>query len=195
MKGETHIRVYDAVVPASTCRGWIELFDESSLVGKGAAQELTGSESAFKVCDELFVREALHRERNPALLERWKRVDQALFEAINPKLVAYIEELKYLMGTPYRDEGFRFKRYPVNEGRFGMHYDATPTTPKRVFSMILYLNDVDEGGETDYPEQGTRIKPKAGRLAVAPPFWTHPHRGNVPISGDKYIVNNFASFR
>lgn len=194
MRGETYIRVYDDVVSSDTCQHWIQAFHASPYVGRGTAQ-LLASDRQFKVCDELYLREVLHRETDTERLALWKGIQKQLYEAIQPRLNDYVRELKYLMGMDYADEGFRFKRYPAQTGRFGLHYDATPKTPKRVFSLILYLCDVDEGGETEFPEQAFKVQPKTGRLMVSPPFWTHPHRGNVPVSNDKYIVNSFASFK
>ena len=194
MLNDTYIRIYDDIVSRETCQRWISAFHESPFVGHGTAQQL-GPDRRFKVCDELYVREVLHRETNPERLATWKGIYNELFDAVNPRLNDYVRELKYLVGTEYADEGFRFKRYPAQTGRFGLHYDATPTTPRRVFSLILYLCDVEEGGETEFPEQELKVEPKAGRLMVAPPFWTHPHRGNVPLSNDKYIVNSFAGFK
>jgi prolyl 4-hydroxylase len=40
----------------------------------------------------------------------------------------------------------------------------------RVFSFILYLNDVEEGGESDCQPHGIRVRPEAGKAA----FWQHP---------------------
>jgi prolyl 4-hydroxylase len=40
----------------------------------------------------------------------------------------------------------------------------------RVFSFILYLNDVEDGGETDCPQHGVRVHPEAGKAA----FWHNP---------------------
>jgi prolyl 4-hydroxylase len=37
---------------------------------------------------------------------------------------------------------------------------------QRLFTSIVYLNDVEEGGATHFPELGIRVGPKAGRLLV-----------------------------
>jgi len=39
-----------------------------------------------------------------------------------------------------------------------------------------------------------RITPKKGRLVICPAFWTHFHRGNPPISGEKYMINGWMEF-
>lgn len=193
---ETFIRVHDGVVPASYCQQLIALFQQSPLVKAGKAQTLSGDTimDDHKICDELHIRSVLMEEKDPSVLQTWKRVDEQLFSYVNPLLAKYIEEFQHLEGQPMRDEGFRFKRYPKQQGRFGLHVDMTPNTPTRVMAVILYLNDVAQGGETVFPRQNTKVKPRCGRVALSPAFWTHPHQGEVPQSQDKFIVNNFAMF-
>lgn len=62
----------------------------------------------------------------------------------------------------------------------------------RVTVFILYLNDIDEGGETEFLYLNKRIKPEAGRLIIWPAGFTHTHRGNPPIGDkDKYILTGW----
>ena len=60
---------------------------------------------------------------------------------------------------------------------------------RRMIVVSLYLNTCEEGGETEYLYQHRRIKPQAGRMVLAPTGWTHPHRGNPPLKGVKYMIN------
>jgi hypothetical protein len=65
---------------------------------------------------------------------------------------------------------------------------------ERVMLVILYLNDVEEGGETEFLYQRKRIKPKKGTLLICPAGYTHTHRGNTPFSNDKYILTTWLEF-
>jgi len=80
-------------------------------------------------------------------------------------------------------------RYP-NDGYHGWHGDWTknPYFIQRVLASQFYLNDVEEGGETEFLHQQIKVKPKKGRLVIWPVGFTHTHRGNKPISNDKYTV-------
>lgn len=69
--------------------------------------------------------------------------------------------------------------------------DSARTAQGRILSYILYLNDVDEGGETEFLYQGIRVPAKAGRLAIFPAGFTHTHRGNPPLNEDKYILTGW----
>jgi hypothetical protein len=72
--------------------------------------------------------------------------------------------------------------------------DGTPGGEQRVLSWILYLNDVEEGGETEFLYQSLRFAPKMGTFILFPAYFTHTHRGNPPLSGDKYIATGWIEF-
>lgn len=65
---------------------------------------------------------------------------------------------------------------------------------RRIGTYILYLNDVDEGGETEFLYLSQRIKPKKGTLIIFPAGYVHTHRGNPPLSGSKYIMTGWLEF-
>ncbi|WP_018691609.1 2OG-Fe(II) oxygenase [Algicola sagamiensis] len=65
----------------------------------------------------------------------------------------------------------------------------------RALLFMFYLNDVEEGGETDFFYQQRSIKPKAGSMVIAPAYFTHTHRGSIPVSNDKYIVTSWVLFQ
>jgi hypothetical protein len=64
----------------------------------------------------------------------------------------------------------------------------------RILLFMFYLNDVDEGGETEFFYQHIKVKPKAGSMVIAPAYFTHTHRGNVPVSNNKYILTSWVLF-
>jgi hypothetical protein len=59
---------------------------------------------------------------------------------------------------------------------------------------MIYLNDVEEGGETEFLYQKRRVQAKQGRLVMWPAAYTHTHRGNPPLSGDKYALTGWLEF-
>lgn len=67
-------------------------------------------------------------------------------------------------------------------------------TSDRILTLMTYLNDVEQGGTTEFIQQGLQVEPKAGRTIVWPAYYTHPHRGNPPYSGAKYIITGWVSF-
>lgn len=61
----------------------------------------------------------------------------------------------------------------------------------RILVYNLYLNTVDEGGETEFLYYPKRVKAETGRFLLFPAGFTHTHRGNPPISNDKYIITGW----
>ena len=56
---------------------------------------------------------------------------------------------------------------------------------------MFYLNDIEEGGGTHFPQQDITLKPKQGDLHIFPAQWTHVHHGIVAPREDKYIVTGW----
>jgi hypothetical protein len=52
----------------------------------------------------------------------------------------------------------------------------------------------NEGGETEFLYQKCRFKPEKNTLLVWPSQFTHIHRGNPPLSNDKYIITGWVEY-
>ena len=55
----------------------------------------------------------------------------------------------------------------------------------------IFLNDVEEGGETEFLYHSMRVKAKKGSMLLFPAGFTHLHRGNPPMSNTKYIATGW----
>jgi hypothetical protein len=73
----------------------------------------------------------------------------------------------------------------------GKGFDNEP----RAFVFSIYLNDVEEGGETEFLHFSKRVKPKKGRIVIWPAGFPYVHRGNPPLSGKKYILTSWMKLR
>jgi hypothetical protein len=73
--------------------------------------------------------------------------------------------------------------------------NGSAATSRRAMFVILYLNTVDEGGETEFLYQSKRIKPVQGRLILSPTGYTHIHRGNPPLNDSKYILTTWIEYQ
>jgi len=90
-----------------------------------------------------------------------------------------------------KDTGFMLNKYKKNTGFYTTHSDFNgdnfQTNGYRIITYIWYLNDVMDGGETEFIN-GIKIKAEKGKLLLFPASWTYAHAGNMPISSDKYII-------
>ncbi len=64
----------------------------------------------------------------------------------------------------------------------------------RIFAWMTYLNDVQDGGTTDFDYYGVKVKPETGKTLIWPAEWTHVHKGSVLKSGSKYIITGWIHF-
>ena len=87
----------------------------------------------------------------------------------------------------------KLKKIPIGGGFHDWHYENSGllVSPRKLV-IQLYLNTIEEGGETEFLYINKRIKAKQGRLIIFPAGFTHTHRGNPPIGQDKYIVSTWA---
>lgn len=106
-----------------------------------------------------------------------------------------------LLRTLYRCGQINLQQYAA--GRGGYHHWHSEVFPQdaqceplhRVLLWMIYLNDVEVGGETEFFYQQRKIAPRAGTLVVAPAGFTHTHKGHVPVSGDKFILTSWVMYQ
>ena len=65
------------------------------------------------------------------------------------------------------------------------------STSDRVAVWMIYLNDDYEGGETEFLYYKKRIQPERGKLLIWPAGYTHCHKGNMVLSGSKYVITGW----
>lgn len=83
----------------------------------------------------------------------------------------------------------------VGGGFHEWHFEASGKPENnRLLNVQLYLNTVDEGGETEFLYLPKREKAVQGKLLIYPSSMTHTHRGNTPLSNEKYILNGWIEF-
>lgn len=109
---------------------------------------------------------------------------------------AYVEKYSIIQDSEtHTVRGLKLQRTQVGQGYHSWHYETCSRgSTNRILAFILYLNDVEEGGETEFLYYPKRIKPEAGKLIMFPSAFTHTHRGNQPLSGDKYILTNWVEY-
>jgi hypothetical protein len=171
------------------CEEIIELFEESP--DKRDGMTLSGVNKKAKDTTDLVISKS----------GKWANI----FECLEHELKYNINKYKSLVDT-YSEPGyslfsdkleitpFMVQRYIKNEGKYiyhnDFHIDRTKNT-HRILSYLFYLNDVEEGGETEYFGGEIRIKPQRGKLIFHPASWTFPHCGKMPISSNKYIITGW----
>ena len=90
---------------------------------------------------------------------------------------------------------FNIGEYSVGDHFAALHSERTSLESlHRLFAWMTYLNDVDDGGQTNFNHYGIKIKPETGKTLIWPAEWTHAHTGEILKSGTKYIVTGWIHF-
>ena len=222
---EDFIELYEAALPRLVCTELISRFDAHPAVSRGRAGanvDLSVKDS-FDLCIDPhpefaalrpFVGEAALRglmrylRRYPMTVLASHRLSRAphassASETLDADALAALDDgaLRSLAIQFFRIGELNLQRYACGRGGyFAWHSEVSPADPSgeklhRVLPFMFYLNDVAEGGETEWLHQRRRIAPRAGTLAIWPAYFTHAHRGRTPESGDKYILTSWILFR
>jgi len=122
------------------------------------------------------------------------RIRDLFIERINQYHQSYNADLA--MGLPIspvrRTSQLILKRYRPGSGeQFQLHFDALGPVANRYLVFLWYLNDVEIGGETTFPDLNVQVTPRVGTLLMFPPYWMFQHRAMPPVSGDKYILSTY----
>ena len=152
----------------------------------------------------------LDREQRPSFHElnisqryiakdpQWMGIQMQLTSIFTDAVNLYIEDLDCLNDFPlkYAFEENRLKLYDNNAyDQFKDHVDVQDYSSARRFLVcFLYLNDVEEGGTTDFPKIHHAITPKCARILVFPPNWMYRHAGRPVTKGTKYILGSYLHY-
>jgi hypothetical protein len=113
----------------------------------------------------------------------------------------YLEQLPDAKNQPSFGlvEGYNLLRYQ-GDGKHGYHAVHSdfgyPSLVHRHLTFTMYLSDIDEGGEIEFPTQGVMVKPRTGRALIFPAFWLYSHRTLPHRTGEeRYVFNIFYGFQ
>lgn len=122
---------------------------------------------------------------------------------ITPDIVPNVsdQQLGGIILSLYRPGYLNLQKYLKGMG--GYHHWHSEIYPReknceslhRVLLFMFFLNSVDDGGETEFYYQDRKIRPRVGRMVIAPAGFTHTHKGCVPLSDDKYIITSWIKFQ
>lgn len=113
-------------------------------------------------------------------------------EVVHHCLMAYMEKFEFLKNIQLQSVYLKVQKTSPGEGFHNWHIENnTLITSRRILATTIYLNDVEEGGETEFLYLHRRVKPKAGRVVIWPAGFPYVHRGNPPLSGEKYILTSW----
>lgn len=219
------LEIYDNALSAQQCESIIARFQASDKVVRGktgqgvdTAKKDSYDLTISQYADWNDVSNMLMAALQARLVEYMDKYRMLLVGAMAPQVVHPVSGqpvqlsidnfdecgtpyLGELMRTMYRAGQLNLQKYVRSSG--GYHHwhseiypqNASCETLHRALLFQFYLNDVEEGGETEFMYQQRKVKARQGRLIIAPAGFTHSHKGQVALSGDKYIATSWILFQ
>ena len=133
---------------------------------------------------------------NQVLLEPyWPQITVSVSNAVfNKMLSPYMQDFYFIkdLEADCMNGCTLLQKTEIGGGYHKFHTEnAGYGNSSRMLAWMIYLNDVQDGGETEFPMQRQRIKPKANMGLIWPGGVTHFHRGLPPYSNEKFILTGW----
>ena len=164
-------------------------------------------------CDRLIAMIDAHRRPSTLLSDRndqgFRTSDSCDMDRYAPDVRPTDERIADLLGIAHdHGETMQGQRYAPGQ-QFRAHHDYFHETEsywermlreggQRTWTAMIYLNDVEEGGATWFPQAGIRVAPKRGLLLTwnnmnpdGSPNQKTIHEGMPVVAGVKYIITKW----
>jgi hypothetical protein len=192
-----NIWILDNVISQQFCEKVISTFEKNKESQRDGVTGM-GMNKEVKDSKDLHVSE---------IQEEKEQIDSVFYKSLHTGTGKIVHEL---MNHPcpigwspdslfHHDTGYQLQK-TLPGGRYIWHIENAQSascfkfgSAARTLTYIIYLNDVpeDHGGSTGFLYQKLKVQPKAGRLVLFPPYWTHVHSGYPLEKGEKYIMTGW----
>ncbi|RFU71480.1 2OG-Fe(II) oxygenase [Peribacillus saganii] len=159
-------------------------------------------------CDELIKLSKDRMQRSKLGVTREvneiRTSDSMFFQENESEFITIIEKrISSIMNIPIEHgDGLQILRYTPGQ-QYKSHFDYFSSTSSaaknnRISTLIMYLNDVEQGGETFFPKLNFSVSPKKGMGVYFEYFYNDPslneltlHGGAPVIAGEKWIATQW----
>lgn len=205
-KCEDFIGIWENFVPESFCDQVVKWFDHISEGGGGSTVDPSDFEESFGPTNTDSASTTL-MDGEMQYYSNMNRKDRSLLanycndgltyqtnQYLKSCLKHYMSEFGQLKQVPMISTDIKVQRTCPGGGYHAWHYENSAAShAQREVVWMIYLNDLEEdgGGETEFMYQLKRIRPTKGTVVIFPAGYTHVHKGNMVLKGDKYILTGW----
>ena len=187
MKLNQAIATWDYAITNSDCQNVIKYFEKMNSMGMAISRQDEGESALVKKDRAVFL--------SPSMLIN--SIDDSFLTPILSQVwecyleyVSHYEILKKYDSN--RIVSFKIQKTVEEEGYHVWHSEnMSVNCSRRLLAWAVYLNTVNQGGETEFLHQRLRVEAITGRVVMWPATFTHVHRGNPPLSGEKYLLTGW----
>jgi len=186
------VGIYDESVPVELCNEFVDNYEEAK---KNRTFIDMSKENITRHIDNPppLVRKDEVAIVNPLSSTIYPRPPvEAYFDFISKCFKCYMERYSIDFSGIIHNDSFKIHKVKKSEGYHKWHYEkADAQYLDRIMVYMTYLEVPKEGGETEFLHQSLRIKPIVGRTLIWPAGYTHMHRGNPPLDGEKMYIDGW----
>ncbi|MFI8684951.1 2OG-Fe(II) oxygenase [Rossellomorea sp. NPDC077527] len=156
-----------------------------------------GNVLSHEECDELIQLSKDRVERSKIGNTRTVdglRTSSSVFLEESHDVVTRIEKrVSQIMNIPVEHgEGLQILNYKPGQ-EYKAHFDffsasARPVKNPRISTLVMYLNDVEEGGETYFPKLGLSVSPQKGMAVYFEYFYDNQELNDLTLHGGAPVV-------
>lgn len=187
---QTQIGVWDKIIRDDICEDLIAYYEEFHKNYEHYVMDRSSLDGATDTAVSASIVDPYVRDSSLRITRILPDILGPIFRECVKEYTKTFQLLEKFPGLSIYDG--KIQKTSPGDGYHNWHCESTKHDYRfRICAFTLYLNDVEEGGETEFLNQHERVSPEAGRVAIWPAYFTHPHRGNPPLSGDKYIYTGW----
>ncbi len=172
------------------CKGIIKFFEENKSMHKAGLTAL-GYDPKLKQTTDITIQPSDLKNSKYSLFVSY-------FNLLKDCFLNYRSQypfLKHRFFDRTHVGNFNVQKYNSGDHFSSLHSERTSIDAiHRLFAWMTYLNDVDDGGTTNFEYYDIKIKPEIGKTLIWPAEWTHAHTGSILKSGTKYIITGWIQF-
>tara|TARA_R100000353_G_scaffold150585_1_gene108955 strand:+ start:378 stop:971 length:594 start_codon:yes stop_codon:yes gene_type:complete len=183
------IGVYDNYITKEECNRAIQLYEDQNKFNNTVNRIGSEKQSILQKQDQQFF-------ASPKNVDVWWENLKTMIVNFDMAWKHYLENTG--AAAAYGNPEFNYTTLKIQktlptEGYHVWHIEHGKgfENESRAFVFSIYLNDIEDGGETEFLHFSKRVKPKTGRIVIWPAAFPYVHRGNPPLSGEKYILTSW----
>lgn len=166
-------------------------FIEEVLATDGWSNGRVGSGEENRVVKQIRDVSVLNLDRKLTSPVSWYLVSRGIMM----HALEYAREYGYGIREMEEPQVLHYSSDPDSQQFYRPHVDTDYNGGHvRDFSAVLYLNTVEEGGDTVFNYFGIGVRPIEGRIVFFPANYAYMHEALPPVSEDKFAVVTWFKF-
>lgn len=180
MKNENFIGVYDNIFSPEHCDYIIDFYNKNSQLNS----TVLANANNLRKDNAITMSDVMGSGTHSDVID--------INDKLTSALMMYADEFPILKEIAFASYAIKLQKTTPGGGYHIWHCEQSGfDVSSRILVWTVYLNDIEDGGETEFLYQSTRVKPKKGSVCFFPASFTHTHRGNPPLKEDKYIATGW----